>query len=212
MNRYGAASGRELEGVADQVGQQLNDPLAIETQDDRRRRDATLSRPMPRASATSDSAWTTAWIGSRRSPSRMSSGKIPASIRDRSSRLVLSHSSRPICSVERSRNSARVDLVDLAVSLELGVHAQRGDRRPQLVAHVGDELAQAVAISLQHAERFREPIGHHVELGRQLVDLQHPRRGRPLVEVALGNATGQVPKAVDRCGHPAGCDDAEDDG
>ena len=38
----------------------------------------------------------------------MSSGKIPASMRERSSRLVLSHSSRPICSVDRSRNSARV--------------------------------------------------------------------------------------------------------
>ena len=115
---------------------------------------------------------------------------MPASIRDRSSRLVLNHSRRPICSVERSRNSARVDLVDLAVSLELGVHPQCGDRRPQLVADVGDELAQAVPIRLQHAQRSRQSIGHHVELRGQLVDLQHARRGRALVEMALGNAAG----------------------
>ncbi len=68
----------------------------------------TESSATPRWTADSLKACTTAWIGSRMSPSRMSSGKMPASMRDRSRRFVLNHSSRLIWAMELSRNSVRV--------------------------------------------------------------------------------------------------------
>ena len=48
---------------------------------------------------------------------------------------------------------ARVVLVDRPVALEFGEGSQRGDRRPQLVRHVGDELPQPIAIGPDQPQR-----------------------------------------------------------
>ena len=89
-------------------------------------------------------------------------------------------------------------LVDLAVSLELGVHAQRGDRRPKLVADVGDELAQPIAVRLQHAQGSRQPVGHDVELRPPArrpparPTRSHARRGGPAPRARPRRAGGWI--------------------
>ena len=87
-------------------------------------------------------------------------------------RLVLDPPHRPL------------DLVGLARRAhpeQLGVAADRGQRRPQLVRRVGDELAQAVLARLPLGERALEAVEHRVEREPDAADLGarvgRPRRG-----------------------------------
>ena len=77
---------------------------------------------------------------------------------------------RPACSCAR-------ELLGLAEDLDVG--AQRGDRRAQLVAGVGDQVALRVHGALERVERAVEALRQTRELVAAL-DLEPPRE----VEVA----------------------------
>ena len=152
-HRHGAAARRELQRVADQVGEQLHDALAVETQ--------LTGRPAPRSQ---DDA--TLLAPARRAPRpRLGSGRAGRrrACRAGRSRRRCATGRAGWCSASRAGRSARSIAPGTRVGsprrpgrpLELGVHAQGGDRRPQLMAHVGDELAQPIAVGLEHAQRTR---------------------------------------------------------
>ena len=82
---------------------------------------------------------------------------------------------------------------------ELGVAADRGQRRAQLVRGVGEELAQAVLARLARGERPLEAVEHRVERDAEAADLG-ARVGRldAVRQVAAGDRAGRVAHAVER--------------
>ena len=99
-------------------------------------------------------------------------------------------------------NSARASgSVVRTFAQQLVERAQGGQRRPQLVRDVGQEVAAPVAIAPDDLDALLEPIGHRVELDGELGQLGRPgpdlaRRHAP-AEVALGQAArglGQPPQ------------------
>ncbi len=71
-----------------------------------------------------------------------------------------------------------------AVLERLEHRLHRGERRPEVVARPGDELAPGVEESLD--------VGRHlVERGRQIGELGGPALGRPRREIAAGERRGR---------------------
>ena len=64
---------------------------------------------------------------------------------------------------------------------------QGGQRRAQLVRHVGQEVAAPVAVAADDLDALLEPVGHRVELDGQLGQL-----GRSGTDLVRRHATGQV--------------------
>ena len=102
------------------------------------------------------------------------------------------------------------------VAEQLVEREQGRDRRPQLVGHVGEEVAAPVAIAPDDRDALLEPVGHRVELDGQLGQL---RRAGPdvgpvdaLGEVALRERSRRLRQAPERggeaVGHRGGDDDA----
>jgi hypothetical protein len=82
---------------------------------------------------------------------------------------------------------------------QLGVAADRGQRRAQLVRRVGDELAQAVLALLALGERTLEAVEHRVERDPEAPDLGAGVGGLDAVrQVAAGDRAGGVAHAVER--------------
>ena len=82
---------------------------------------------------------------------------------------------------------------------QLGVAADRDERRAQLVRRVGDEAAQPLLARLARGERVLEPVEHAVERDAEAADLG-ARVGRldAVREVAAGDRGGGVAHAVQR--------------
>ena len=78
-----------------------------------------------------------------------------------------------------------------AVAQALDAAADHGERRPELVRHVGEELAPPGLVAL-------EPLGHRVERPRELAHLARTVLGRSRREVALAHASGGVHHVADR--------------
>ena len=113
--------------------------------------------------------------GRRTSTSRRASGALPASTRERSSRSTTS-ADHPLALVERGAQGHRVRLGDaVGEVLEHGV--ERGERRAQLVADVGDQVA---ALPVDGGE----VLGHPVERAGELADLVARGGGDPGAVVA----------------------------
>ena len=102
---------------------------------------------------------------------------------------------------------ARLGVVGGALAQELVERPQRGQRRPQLVRDVGQEVAAPVAVAADDLDALLEPVGHRVELDRQLGELG--RTGPDLAgrhaprEVALGQAARRLGQAPQRRREPA---------
>ena len=58
-----------------------------------------------------------------------------------------------------------------ALAQQLVERAQGGQRRPQLVRDVGQEVAAPVAIAPDDLDALLEPVGHRVELDGELGQL-----------------------------------------
>ena len=83
--------------------------------------------------------------------------------------------------------------------VQLGVAADRGERRAQLVRGVGDELAQAVLARLALGEGALEPVEHLVERNADAADLGAlVGRLDAVGEVAARDPPGGVADAVER--------------
>ena len=81
-----------------------------------------------------------------------------------------------------------VGVVEAAGAVELGVAADRRDRRAQLVRRVGDELAQAVLGRGALVEGLLDAAEHLVERDAELAGLgAGGRLGHPVREVAGGD-------------------------
>ena len=82
---------------------------------------------------------------------------------------------------------------------QLGVAADRDQRRAQLVRGVGDEAAQPLLARLARGERVLEPVEHAVQREPEPADLG-ARVGRldAVGEVAAGDRRGGVAHAVER--------------
>ena len=200
------AAGRELDGVADEVGQHLADARRVVWLADRlgragasrgrcpcgrppappagprsRRRPAGRpvagpGRPGPNRAWTSPAGW---WPASRAARSGVA-----------------------IC----SRNSSRVvGVLAGALAQQLVEGPQRGDGRAQLVGDVGHELAAAVAVGADDVDGLLEPLGHVVERRRPARPAPATRttsraRGRP--GGPRRAAARRVREAPDRAGQP----------
>ena len=66
-------------------------------------------------------------------------------------------------------------------------HPERGERRPELVRDVGQEVAASVAVAADDLDALLEPVGHRVELDRELGELRRAR-----ADLVLGHAPRQV--------------------
>ncbi len=84
-----------------------------------------------------------------------------------------------------------------AVAQRLEIALQVGERRPQLVRGVDDELAADHLL-------LREAVRHRVVRGREVAQLLGALLGHPDVEVAVGEAPGGVGDPLDRAREPAG--------
>ena len=78
-------------------------------------------------------------------------------------------------------------VVRRALLEQLVEHAQGRERRPQLVRDVGQEVAAPIAIAADDLDALLEPVGHRVELDRQLGQL-----GRAGPHLAGRDAARQV--------------------
>ena len=172
---------------------------------------------MPRRLAVGSACSTADSTAVRRSSGRRSSRTRPESSFDSSSRFWASQSSRSSCWRLDSRNSARVaGSSSGALAQQLVEHAHGGDRRSQLVRHVGQEVPAAIAIAADDRDALVEPAGHLVELARQLDDLGAAGIARidrdPALEVALGQVAGRLGQAAERDGEAPGKERRDHDG
>ena len=123
--------------------------------------------------------------------------------------------------------AARLDELGACVRIGVGALAQelvegakRRKRGPQLVRDVGKEVAAPVAIASDDLDAFLEPIGHGVELDRELGKLGRPgpdlARWDAAAQVALGEAARCLRQPAQRGREPAGHgrrhDDAQTEG
>ena len=102
------------------------------------------------------------------------------------------------------------------LALEQLVERPQGrDRGAQLVRDIGQEVAAAVAIAADDLDALLEPVGHRVELGRQLGQLDGA--GAELVgrdarlEVAFGERPGRLGQTAQRGGEAPGQDRRDHD-
>ena len=66
-------------------------------------------------------------------------------------------------------------------------HPERGERRPELVRDVGQEVPASVAVATDDLDALLEPVGHGVELECELGKLRASRSGpRPRARAASG--------------------------
>ncbi len=77
--------------------------------------------------------------------------------------------------------------------------SESGERSPQLVGDVGEELAAGVAVAADNLHGFLDLVGHGVELPRQLGDLLGPCSGgiggHAACQVSFGEGSGRVREA-----------------
>ena len=92
---------------------------------------------------------------------------------------------------------------------------ERRDRRPQFVGDVGEEVATAVAIAPDDRDALLQPIGHRVELDRELRQLRRARLDvgslDALGEIALGECAGGLGQTSERGGEAASERGGDDD-
>ena len=146
-NHLAAARG-ELQPIADQVGQQLHDPLAIESDDHRRRGHLDRQR---HASLLGE-------FGVRLDHRTDRVAQIAGPHVEREdagvdARQIEQVGAHPIESADlllgARQEFAAGRLIDVAVTLQLGECAQGGDRRAKLVRHVRHEFAEPVPVGLE---------------------------------------------------------------
>ena len=140
--------------------------------------------------------------GARRTRLR-SSGSVPDSSRERSSSCCTSRPSRSTCGEHRAQRLGIGLAHPVDEILEHGL--QRGDRRAQLVAHVGDEVA-AQPVGL------RELGGHLVERAGERADLVVRDGGDPRGEVTARHRLGRGDHLPQRRGQAAGEDPHDREG
>ena len=103
---------------------------------------------------------------------------------------------------------ARIRVVAGGLHEQLVERPQGRQRRPQLVRHVGQEVAAAVAVAPAHLDALLEAVGHRVELDGELAELRGtgPQLGGGDAprEVALGQGPRRVGQLAERCREPAG--------
>ena len=99
-----------------------------------------------------------------------------------------------------------------AVAQELVVGTECRDRRAQLVAHVGEEVAAPISVLADEPDRFLEPLGHGVELLRQLDQFARSVRvdRHLLMELTLGDRPGGAGQPRDRRGQTPDEPEAEE--
>ncbi len=186
-----------LRRVADQVAEQLHDPFAVEAEHHRAGRHLARqgdAAPLGQLGVRLDHR---PHRVAQVAPSHVQ--REDAGIDARQVEQVGAHPLQSADLLGRAvQELAALRLVHLPVALELGEGAQRGDGRAQLVADIGDELAQPIPVRLQQADRFAQPIRHDVELLPELVDLDDPEARRPLVELALRQAARRPTQASQR--------------
>ena len=188
-------------GVVDRVGDQVaHDPLhpsyvglgeARVVRARRPRRGCRAARPARRVWST------TRWATSTRLTSSSSSTAAPASKRLISSRSTSSVSNRSssVCSSSAARAGRRVEGAAGVVQHVAG-HPHGGERRAQLVGHVGDEPPLHPAQLLELADLPLQVGGHLVERRRQPRQVVLAGDAQALLELAGGQPLG------DPAGHP----------
>ena len=147
------------------------------------------------AAGSRHSARDVARAAAARERASRSSGTAPDSSRERSSSCSTRRPSRSTWR-EHPSSAVRGRLLD-AVDEVLEQRLQRGDRRPQLVGDVGDEVAA-------HAVGLGELGGHRVERAGELADLVARGRGDAPRVVAPRHRRGGRDHLAQRRRHPAG--------
>ena len=173
VDRDRAAARRELDRVADEVGDDLADPLRVVADPDRRvgQVQATArtprARPRPRVCSTAD-------LDRRAQVVRAEVEQDEPGVELRELEQVLGEPVEPLdlLAARLEELGARLRVVGGALLEQLVERAQGGQRRPQLVRDVGQEVAAPVAVAADDLDALLEPVGHRVELDRQLGELR----------------------------------------
>jgi hypothetical protein len=147
-----------LDGVAEQVGEDLLDPVASPNTADVPAASSTLIR-MPRLAASLATSAVVASTSSARSSVVVCRRRLPESMRDRSrTSLIISSRCQPACWIcathgplGRRQRMAPVDLE------QLGEAEHRVERRAQLVAHAREEVALGAVRDLGRLARAARP-------------------------------------------------------
>ena len=142
----------ELERVREQVLQDLPEPLLVGLDSfGRGRLDDDVEAAASSPARSAGSACRAHRRRARRSPARACTSTLPASIFDRS-RMSLISASRSLPAEEivcANFTCSSVRLPVLVVGEQLGEDQRRVERRAQLVAHVGQELALVLVRALE---------------------------------------------------------------
>ena len=165
----GVPRGRVHERVAQQVGEHLAQLQRVaETIDGARRRSARSRARAPRARASCDGvARERGEVDRLAARARACSSRRASVSRSSTSTPMRSDSS----SIRRIAFSVSSGSRGRAHAEQLGVAADRGERRAQLVRGVGEEAAQALFARRARGERLLEPVEHRVEREPEPADL-----------------------------------------
>jgi len=158
---------RELDRVADEVRDDLPDPLRIVAQADRRRRELEAQRDAPSTGRRSclldcrfDRGPEIVRTQVEEDEPRIELGELEQ---------VLGQPVEPLeldpAVVQEFR--ARRRIVAGALGQELVEREEGRDRGPQLVRHVGQEIAAPIAVPANHRDARLELVGHRIELDRE---------------------------------------------
>ena len=174
-----AAARRELDRVADEVRDDLADPLRVVADPDRRSGGRCSDRATPRRRGRGRACSTADSTAARRSSGRRSSSTRPESSFESSSRFWASQSSRSSWTGGSTRGTRRGRRVVAGLLGEqLVEREQGGDRGAQLVRDVGQEVPAPVAVAPDDLDALLEPVGHRVELDGELGQLGRAARER----------------------------------
>ncbi len=171
---------------------------------------------MPRRAATASACSTADSTHARRSSGRRSSRTSPE-FELRELEQVLGQPVEPLqllaTGLEELRPGLRVLVRPFAQ--ELIERAHRRDRGPQLVGHVGEEVAAPVAVAPDDLDALAETGRHRVELASELGDLGRAGEGEigrdAVTVIALGDGPGRIGQAAQRFGEAARGDGRDDD-
>ena len=192
-DRHGAAGRAVARGVVEEVGDELAQARGIAVDDEPGRVDLEhVGDVLPAHPRLGDGG-----VQQRADLDRLAVQRRPAGVDAREVEQVGDQVRHPFALVERGAQRGGVGRGD-AVGEVLQHGAQGGQRRPELVADVGDQLA---ALAVDPGEL----LGHRVERPRQLADLVarggrdahvvvaggHPARGRGHLAQWRGHADGE---------------------
>ena len=168
VDRHRPAARRELDRVGDQVGDDLADPLRVVPDPDRHRR--VMERHVDAASPGRAARLLDRRLDRRPEVVRSQVEQDQPRIELGQLEQVLGEPVEPLdlLAARLEELVACLGVVAGPLAQQLVERPERGERGPQLVRDVGQEVAAPVTVAADDLDALLEPVGHGVELDGQL--------------------------------------------